>query len=221
MQKITFVNNSVPALNAENLNQLQTNIESAINVKADTSSLSGVATSGDYNDLTDKPALKTVATTGSYNDLTNKPTIPTVNNATLTIQKNGTNVATFTANASSNVTANISVPSLPTTETGTGVVSRTSGAGLDGSSYVKYGNVVQLTISCKTSSAINAGSNAFQGTINNSALKPKSGINGCSYSASVALIGFIDTDGSITVRVLVSNMATNRPFTISFTYIIN
>ena len=34
----------------------------------------------------------------------------TVNNATLTIQKNGTNVATFTSNASSNVTANISVP---------------------------------------------------------------------------------------------------------------
>lgn len=34
----------------------------------------------------------------------------TVNNATLTIQKNGSNVATFTANASSNVTANISVP---------------------------------------------------------------------------------------------------------------
>ena len=35
------------------------------------------------------------------------PTIPTVNNATLTIQKNGTNVQTFTANASSDVTANI------------------------------------------------------------------------------------------------------------------
>ncbi len=54
--------------------------------------------------------LKTVAFTGSYNDLSNKPTIPTVNNATLTIQKNGSSVATFTANASSNVTANISVP---------------------------------------------------------------------------------------------------------------
>ena len=37
-------------------------------------------------------------------------TIPTVNNATLTIQKNGTTVDTFTANASSNVTANITVP---------------------------------------------------------------------------------------------------------------
>lgn len=54
--------------------------------------------------------LATVATSGSYNDLTNKPTIPTVNNATLTIQKNSTNVATFTANAASNVTANIAVP---------------------------------------------------------------------------------------------------------------
>ena len=38
------------------------------------------------------------------------PTIPTVNNATLTIQKNGTTIETFTANASSNKTANISVP---------------------------------------------------------------------------------------------------------------
>lgn len=47
---------------------------------------------------------------GSYNDLTDKPTIPTVNNATLTIQKNGSTVKTFTANASSNVTANITVP---------------------------------------------------------------------------------------------------------------
>lgn len=54
--------------------------------------------------------LATVATSGSYDDLSNKPTIPTVNNATLTIQKNSTNVATFAANASSDVTANISVP---------------------------------------------------------------------------------------------------------------
>lgn len=36
--------------------------------------------------------------------------LPTVNDATLTIQKNGTSVGTFTANASSNVTANITVP---------------------------------------------------------------------------------------------------------------
>lgn len=60
--------------------------------------------------VSDFPTLATVATSGSYTDLTDKPTIPTVNNATLTIQKNGTDVQTFTANASSNVTCNITVP---------------------------------------------------------------------------------------------------------------
>ncbi len=54
--------------------------------------------------------LKTVAFTGSYNDLSNKPTIPAVNNATLTIQKNGVEVRKFTANQSTDVTANIIVP---------------------------------------------------------------------------------------------------------------
>lgn len=60
--------------------------------------------------IKNKPTLATVATSGSYTDLTNTPTIPTVNNATLTIQKNGTSVATFTANSSTNATANITVP---------------------------------------------------------------------------------------------------------------
>ena len=48
--------------------------------------------------------------THTKSEITDFPTIPTVNNATLTIQKNGTTVKTFTANASSNVTANITVP---------------------------------------------------------------------------------------------------------------
>lgn len=55
--------------------------------------------------------LKTVATSGSYNDLTNKPTIPdAANNATLTIKKNGTAVGTFTADADTDVDINITVP---------------------------------------------------------------------------------------------------------------
>ena len=54
--------------------------------------------------------LATVATTGDYSDLLNTPTIPTVNNATLTIQKNGTNIDTFTANASVDKTINVTVP---------------------------------------------------------------------------------------------------------------
>ena len=51
-------------------------INTALGLKADSSSLKAVATSGAYSDLTGTPTLATVATSGSYNDLTNKPTIP-------------------------------------------------------------------------------------------------------------------------------------------------
>lgn len=43
-------------------------------------------------------------------DLATTSQLPTVNNGTLTIQKNGTTVATFGANQSTNATANITVP---------------------------------------------------------------------------------------------------------------
>ena len=45
-----------------------------------------------------------------YSSVDGTPTIPTVNNGTLTIQKNGTTVKTFSANQSGNATANITVP---------------------------------------------------------------------------------------------------------------
>lgn len=77
-----------------------------VNVQSDWNQTT--TTADDY--IKNKPTLAAVATSGSYNDLSNKPTIPTVNDATLTIQKNGSTVNTFTANASSNVTANITVP---------------------------------------------------------------------------------------------------------------
>lgn len=54
--------------------------------------------------------LGAAAFSNLYADLDGLPTIPTVNDATLTIQKNGTDVATFTANSASAVTANITVP---------------------------------------------------------------------------------------------------------------
>lgn len=64
-----------------------------------------------------KGALSTVAFSGSYNDLSDKPTIPTVNDATLTIQQNGVNVQTFTANARTNATANIQCVDLTNNQT--------------------------------------------------------------------------------------------------------
>lgn len=51
-----------------------------------------------------KGKLATVATSGSYNDLTNKPTIPTVNNPTITITQKGTSKGTFTLNQTGNTT---------------------------------------------------------------------------------------------------------------------
>lgn len=57
-----------------------------------------------------KAANKPTYTAAEVGALPSTTTIPTVNNATLTIQKNGTNVATFTANSATNATANITVP---------------------------------------------------------------------------------------------------------------
>lgn len=70
----------------------------------------GVADAVEWNNVLNKPSFSTVATSGSYNDLSNRPTIPTVNDGALIIKKNGINVATFTANQSSKTTADITVP---------------------------------------------------------------------------------------------------------------
>lgn len=90
-----------------------------LNKKANSAGLAKVATSGSYNDLSYKPTIPDVSgkqdklTAGSNITIsgnTISATVPTVNNGTLTIQKNGTTVATFSANQSGNATANITVP---------------------------------------------------------------------------------------------------------------
>ena len=71
---------------------------------------------------TDLNNLATVARTGDYNDLINKPPQAEVYNGKLTIQKNGTQVAEFTANQSTDATADITVPviTMQTTDPGEG-----------------------------------------------------------------------------------------------------
>ena len=88
-------------------------------------SLSTVATTGSYNDLSNKPTipaaqvnsdwnsnsgvsqilnkptLATVATSGNYSDLSGTPTIPTVNNPTITITQGGVTKGSFTLNQAS------------------------------------------------------------------------------------------------------------------------
>ncbi len=80
----------------------QAQIDAAIQGGTITSDMLSVVTDGpSYVTSAD---LATVATSGSYNDLSNKPTIPTVNNATLTITQGGVTKGTFTANAGTDVT---------------------------------------------------------------------------------------------------------------------
>lgn len=76
--------------------------------------------------IKNKPTIPAAQVNSDWNavsgvaQILNKPTIPTVNNATLTIQQNGANVATFTANSSTNATANITSPNITMTTTDPG-----------------------------------------------------------------------------------------------------
>ena len=73
----------------------------------DKPALSTVATSGSYADLTGTPTLATVATSGSYNDLTNTPTIPAVGTGVVTLTQGGATIGTFGLNDSSDKTIDI------------------------------------------------------------------------------------------------------------------
>lgn len=86
----------------------QTDLQNALNAKANTASLSTVATTGQYNDLLSKPtipsrtsqltndshfvtssSLASVATSGNYNDLINKPQLTDLS-GTLPLTNGGT-----------------------------------------------------------------------------------------------------------------------------------
>ena len=85
-----------------------------ISGKANTSDLSNVAFSGDYDDLENKPTiptlptLATVATSGSYNDLADKPTIPSSSGDVNVIEEVQVNGVALTPDA--NKAVNVQVP---------------------------------------------------------------------------------------------------------------
>ena len=98
----------------------------------------------------DSSSLAPVATSGSYNDLSDKPTIPTVNNGALAIQQNGTTLDTFTANSPDDKTVNIQtitaetvapaeeVGAITTNMIADGAVTNTK---IDFSTFIKTGTV--------------------------------------------------------------------------------
>lgn len=80
--------------------------------------------------LTGTINLHKVAKTGTYSDLIGTPTIPTVNDSTISIQKGGTAVDSFTTNASSAKTINIpnELPSYSSSDSGKILSVNSSGA---------------------------------------------------------------------------------------------
>lgn len=111
--------------------------------------------------------------THTKSEITDFPTIPTVNDATLTIQKNGTNVTTFTANASSNATANITVPTntsdlnndsgFLTSETDP-VFSASAASGISSSDITSWNGKSTVSLNRKTTSGTNIADLTIDGT---------------------------------------------------------
>ena len=96
----------------------------------------------------------------SYNDLADKPTI---GDATLTIQKNGTAVDTFTANATSDKTINITVPTQPSD-----IGAATSAQGALADSALQPSDVVNNTTSTATDAPLSANmGKSLQDQVNN------------------------------------------------------
>lgn len=105
--------------------------------------LKGLVNGNTTNISTINGLIPSTATTS--NKLATAADIPTVNNATLTIQQNGTNVQTFTANASKAATANIVTDDWAATATASsGSVTFT---GIDDSDNNGYEVFVQVTSS--------------------------------------------------------------------------
>ena len=111
--------------NADNGNSAYGTIQTYGDIVTYNAASFATSAQGALADTAVQPAdLSTVATTGDYDDLLNKPTIPAAaNDGTLTIQVNGSDLATFTANQSTDTTANIVVPDSATWGNITGTLS--------------------------------------------------------------------------------------------------
>ena len=152
--------------------------------------------------------LARVATTGSYTDLNNKPAIPTVNDGTLTIQSNGSTLASFTANSSIDRTVNILVPTATsqlvndsgyTTNTGTITSVKMNGSTVATSGEANLGTVI-TDVSEKqdiTDNSLETNNKTVPGAINevNSIAKgANQALSFASYAAMVTEFNSLDDD---------------------------
>ena len=140
----------------------------AAQVNSDWNSSSGVS------EILNKPTLATVATSGSYNDLSNKPLLPDFS----------------TTNPSSLYT-----------------VTKTEGEWSFDSIWArKAGNIIYISMYFKGSgNVVNAGSNAFKGTLSGGPL-PIGGATLVSYIDAACMVCTINSSGGITIRITGSSV---------------
>jgi hypothetical protein len=99
----------------------QTDLQNALNAKANSSAISAVGFSGAYSDLSGKPSLAAVATSGAYSDLSGKPTLGSlaaVSNLTGPVTSTGAATAIANGAISNAMLANGAVANLSGTNTG-------------------------------------------------------------------------------------------------------
>jgi hypothetical protein len=143
--------------------------------------------------------------------------IPTVNNAILTIQKNGTDVATFTANSASDVTANIIVPtgaaadkgvdtSIAKASTSTNLpTSKAVAAFVEGKGYKTTDNNTTYTFATGSSNGT-ISVTPSGGTAQNVAVK---GLGSLAYKSSLSAgdVRAVPTDRTVNGKALSSNIS--------------
>lgn len=195
----------------------QNSITVSLGGKANTSDLSSVATSGSYNDLSNKPNIPTktsqltndsdfvvssnlasVASSGSYTDLSNKPTIPT-KTSELTNDSNfvpSSSLATVATSGSYNDLSN--TPTIPT---------KTSDLTND-SNFVSSSSLATVATSGSYTDLSNTPTIPTVSDYSASLLS--SGWNGSSapYTQTVSVQGILATDTPIVDVVLDSNTST-------------
>lgn len=107
----TAGNYYIPVNITDGINTVTANNTGTVNISSLLPDLSNYVTSSTLTttlaDYVLSSSLATVATSGNYNDLSNKPTIPTVNDGTITINQGGTQKGTFTLNQSGNTTIDL------------------------------------------------------------------------------------------------------------------
>ena len=98
----------------------------------------------------------------------------------------------------------------------------TSTGSLQSYTIRRCGNIVQLHIQVRKTTATASGSNVFQGTISTAALRPRMITTSATYLGAYSLPATIGTDGLITVRNATASSlaAMTSNANVSFTYIV-